>query len=341
MEGVVQNSVLVDGGQHQPRNGLRGRKLHPFLPEVKVRRSGQGLVEFALVLPILLLIFVGIVESARMFLIYASLTTASREASRYGASVGASSAGVPRFLDCAGMRDAARNLAIMSELRDSDIEIEFDHGDPSQPLAKCDSNPAENLIELGDRVVVTVHATYAPIVPLVPIPPIQLSSSTARTILKDIEAGPSYTPRGPTMTATALPTSTSTATATPEETTTAAAMETPITTPTQETSPTPQATRTAFPTPTALPIPRNFHANINNCNQRKVSFDWDPLEGADYYAIYKLQPPPAVQVAIAFAPPCKNCSTLPANESSRTYVIVAFFNGKESGYSEPATVNCP
>ena len=48
------------------------------------RESGQGLVEFALVLPVLLLILVGLSEFARIFAIYSNLFNAAREGTRYG-----------------------------------------------------------------------------------------------------------------------------------------------------------------------------------------------------------------------------------------------------------------
>lgn len=47
------------------------------------RKKGQSLVEFALVLPLLLLILVGIIEFGFMFSNYLTMTNASREAVRY------------------------------------------------------------------------------------------------------------------------------------------------------------------------------------------------------------------------------------------------------------------
>jgi hypothetical protein len=47
------------------------------------QESGQGLLEFALVLPILLLVLVGLAEFARIFAIYTNLFNAAREGTRY------------------------------------------------------------------------------------------------------------------------------------------------------------------------------------------------------------------------------------------------------------------
>ena len=46
------------------------------------RSKGQSLVEFALVMPLLMLILIGIIEFGFMFSGYLSLTNASREAAR-------------------------------------------------------------------------------------------------------------------------------------------------------------------------------------------------------------------------------------------------------------------
>ncbi|MEW6569321.1 MAG: TadE/TadG family type IV pilus assembly protein [Chloroflexota bacterium] len=50
-----------------------------------------------LALPILLLFLLGIIELGRMFLIFVEATSASREASRYGASVGSDGVGGVRY----------------------------------------------------------------------------------------------------------------------------------------------------------------------------------------------------------------------------------------------------
>ena len=49
----------------------------------------QGIVEFALILPILLLLVLGIIEFGRLIFMYAIVTSSSREAVRYGAATGA------------------------------------------------------------------------------------------------------------------------------------------------------------------------------------------------------------------------------------------------------------
>ena len=47
-------------------------------------KRAQAIVEFAIVLPILLMLLVGIFEVGRLIFMYAAVTNASREAARYG-----------------------------------------------------------------------------------------------------------------------------------------------------------------------------------------------------------------------------------------------------------------
>ena len=48
------------------------------------REAGQELVEFALILPLLLLLFLGIIEFGRAILAYNTIANAAREGARYG-----------------------------------------------------------------------------------------------------------------------------------------------------------------------------------------------------------------------------------------------------------------
>ena len=48
------------------------------------REAGQELVEFALILPLLLLLFLGIIEFGRAMLAYNTIANAAREGARYG-----------------------------------------------------------------------------------------------------------------------------------------------------------------------------------------------------------------------------------------------------------------
>jgi hypothetical protein len=144
--------------------------------------KGQGLVEFALIMPIFLMLVMGIVEFGRLMITYTGVASASREAARYGASVGTNAGGVEHYRDCDGIRDEARRVAALAPIADSDIVIEYDN-----PVTGFHTNACPPvLLELGDRIVVTVTITFEPIVPLVNLPPLPLRSTTARTVLRDI-----------------------------------------------------------------------------------------------------------------------------------------------------------
>jgi len=70
------------------------------------RNHGQGMVEFAIVFPLLLLLLFGIFEFGRIMFIYSAAVTASRDAARYGAAILDTGGGIPQYEDCAGIREA-------------------------------------------------------------------------------------------------------------------------------------------------------------------------------------------------------------------------------------------
>ena len=156
--------------------------MHEMETMTKRHRKGQGLVEFALVMPIFLTLLMGIVEFGRLMIIYSGAATASREAARYGASVGTSPSGIEHFRDCDGIRATAKNIAGLTPIEDSDITIQYDN--PSTGFFEGSCPPSR--FELGDRIVVQVNLTFDPIVPLIDLPPIPIASETKRTVLRDI-----------------------------------------------------------------------------------------------------------------------------------------------------------
>ena len=54
---------------------------------LKKIKKAQGMVEFALLAPLLLLILVGTMEFGRIIIVYTSITNAVREGARYGVVV--------------------------------------------------------------------------------------------------------------------------------------------------------------------------------------------------------------------------------------------------------------
>jgi hypothetical protein len=292
-----------------------------------------------LVLPVLLLLILGIIELGRMFLILAEATSASREASRYGASVGSDGGGGLRYLDCPGMRSAARRMFSISTVPDDAIAIAWDHGTTDQTFGTCAAPPARGDVRPGDRIVVRVTLLYSPIVPLIPLPEFPIISEAARTILIDIAAGPTVTLGGPVVTDTPfVPTSSDAVTATPSETPsgpTATPSETPVPPPTD----TPAPTNTPRPTPTPIPAPRNFEASVT-CSNGQVKLSWNAVQGATYYAVYEVvSPPPDVMVCLTNRSRC-DYSYIPIDGVVHTFYVVAFVDSSRSVPSNTGSVSC-
>lgn len=162
------------------------------------KESAQGMVEFALILPILMMLMLGLVEFGRLIFVYASVTSASREGARYGSAVG-EVGGVSRYQDCDGIRNAALKAGKLAGLELGDIAIQYDDG-TSVKEAAC---PPTERIDLADRVVVSAGINFQPIVPLIdiffPEDGFDINSTTARTIIKEVAVKgtpiPTNTPR--------------------------------------------------------------------------------------------------------------------------------------------------
>jgi hypothetical protein len=160
-------------------------RQRPFNRSVRrTRARGQGLTEFSLVIPILMVLILGLIEMGRLIYTYSAVTTASREATRYGFSLGDNDFGVPRYQDCDGIRQAARAPTSIAGIEDAGIEISYDSGPGTAISSFCP--PAS--VETGTRIVVTVSATFEPIVPLIQLPDIDISSTSKRTILAGVDA---------------------------------------------------------------------------------------------------------------------------------------------------------
>lgn len=149
-------------------------------------RKGQGLVEFAIILPLMLSLIVGIIEFGRLATTYAAVSSASREAARYGAAVGNDGFGtVARFKDCAGIRSAATRIAAaFAAISASDIVIQYDSGPGTATYSSC--APPIGAVQLGHRIIVRVQTTYQPLL-AVGLEPFQIMSEAKRTIVKAVE----------------------------------------------------------------------------------------------------------------------------------------------------------
>jgi Flp pilus assembly protein TadG len=147
---------------------------------------GQAIVEFAIALPILFALLIGLMEVGRMVLMYALVTNASRDAARYASAVGLDDSGVyPKYTYCTGIKSTAMSSAYF--LKNSiTVTVTYDTGTlPSSPADSCAGGvtTATTTPAYGDRVTVFVSATYTPIVKLIPIGQRTFKASSSRTIL--------------------------------------------------------------------------------------------------------------------------------------------------------------
>lgn len=188
------------------------------------KKSAQAMVEFAIALPVLLLLLYGILEAGRLLFLYSTVVTASRQASRYGSTTGEGGGSTPlygdsrstvkRFQDCAGIRGAADAVGYLSS-DGFDIDIARDDGpNDLTPTAYCfdestiavDTTFRETELTGNNvRIVVTVSETFVPLVPnLVPFAQRAITATSARTILYSVpivvEQPPQLVPQVPTTT---------------------------------------------------------------------------------------------------------------------------------------------
>jgi Flp pilus assembly protein TadG len=169
-----------------------------FLKFDSQHNKAQAILEFAIVLPILLLLTYGLIEVGRLLFIYSSVNNAARQAARAGSTSGIDPTyNVPRYQACAAMRQIANSLDFLNAFTDADISIQYYRGagsldDAGKYYAACNGttnttvNPAQ-----GDRIVVTISTTFTPLVPnLVPMSPRPIVIRSARTLLQDVEIQP-------------------------------------------------------------------------------------------------------------------------------------------------------
>jgi hypothetical protein len=156
------------------------------------KTRGQTMVEFALILPVLLMTMYGVMEFGRLLFIYVTTTSAAREATRYASAV-EPTGGVARFQDCIGIRSAARQVDVLNAIETINVSYYADYGGTSTLLGVCPNEGAATQVgpnlELGNQVVVEVISNFQPIVPMVPIGINQIEAESARTVIKDVPVG--------------------------------------------------------------------------------------------------------------------------------------------------------
>ena len=154
------------------------------------KKPAQAMVEFAIALPVLLLLLYGILEAGRLLFLYSTVVTASRQAARYGATTGEGTGGHPRYQDCLGIREAADRVGFLGDFQTINLAFDSGPGTTVQPYCSgvdSDASLTTAILEGNrTRLVVTVTQPFTPLVRLVPFGPRPISATSARTILYSV-----------------------------------------------------------------------------------------------------------------------------------------------------------
>ena len=140
----------------QRRHGEPAMTQRRRSPNASARRGrGQALVEFALVLPVFLLMLVALFDLGRAVFAYNTLTNAAREGVRLAIV----------NQDVGSIIDRAKSQTAIVELETPNVEVDFwrtaEDGTPDL------SDPCDDLVATNCLAVVKFEATYRPITPLI------------------------------------------------------------------------------------------------------------------------------------------------------------------------------
>lgn len=117
---------------------------------VHSRARAQAMTEFALLLPVLLLLAFGIFEFGRAYYTYSAISNAARESARYG---------IITPTDTNGIINAGVTRAIGLGLNPSNFVVQCMDKDNNIGPIYCTS---------GKRIRVTVNYTFVSVAPLIP-----------------------------------------------------------------------------------------------------------------------------------------------------------------------------
>ncbi len=131
---------------------------------VRKPTRGQGLVEFALVLPLLVLIIFGVLDLGRAFYSLIAITNAAREGARYGAY---------HADDMTGVITATRREAIGSGIDLSSSPINVTCPDYIDPVGMCDR---------GEPITVSVRYDFELVLGWLLPSPIQMTREASMMV---------------------------------------------------------------------------------------------------------------------------------------------------------------
>lgn len=152
---------------------------------LKNKSKAQSAVEFALIVPILVILLAGIIEVAHLIFVYASVFNAAREGARYGAASGEVGSIDRQYQDCVGIRNSALRLRFLADFDADDISVTYDKGPGTASSVQCQDMTTSTwgTVGLGSRIVVTITSTFRMVMPILPVPEFNITSMSARTII--------------------------------------------------------------------------------------------------------------------------------------------------------------
>lgn len=166
------------------------RNRYPESSRSQQSDRGQGLVEFALILTLLLLFIMGILDFGRAFLLYTSLFNAAREGARWG---------TVNPWNPSGVVNRTLQYVALVDPNEVSVTVQCDRG-PGTSTFNClgpgGSGP-EGKAGIGDRVLVSVNYNLRLISPLIsPFAPtgLRVQAIARRTIAS---YGETYSPPPP------------------------------------------------------------------------------------------------------------------------------------------------
>ena len=100
-------------------------------------------------------------------------------------SISDTGGGIPQYEDCAGIREAAKRLGKFAGISDSDIVIQYSN----ESGIYSTSCPPTQDVSAADTISVSVNTSVTPMTPIGELSAIPISSSSSRTILKNVKLG--------------------------------------------------------------------------------------------------------------------------------------------------------
>jgi Flp pilus assembly protein TadG len=175
------------------------------------KSRAQAMVEFAIALPVLLLLLYGILETGRLVFMYSTVVNASRQAVRYGATTGpgngTGNADEKRYEDCDGIRDSAQKSGFVGAFNTVTIKWDTGPGTGQTTICPNTSDPTFDWTPTGNntRLNVTVTKNFTPLVPkLVPFLARTITATSARSIITSVTISVTSSPNNLVATTTTI-----------------------------------------------------------------------------------------------------------------------------------------